>query len=124
MGELLIDEITYEAFKRKIISLGEKAQHAFVHEIISEALAWAYHFGDISEQDIVLARNIKMKEHLKLKIESNEEPAKTVDYLDLIKFIEKGIDELPTRYSVKNKQYNIFCDEIVALLLEEPDKTI
>lgn len=124
MGDLMIDKISYEVFREKVIQIGKRVQHAFVHEIMSEALSWAYLFGDISEQDIVLTRNKRMRDHIAQKIESKKEPEKKEDYLRMLEFIEKGISELPTKYAIRNKEYNVFCDSVIAKLLEEPEKSI
>jgi len=80
----------------------------FVHQIISEVLAWAYHFGDIDEKDNVRDRLNYLKEKV-------EEENGSVD-----NFLTDSINSIDERTDKWNKYYNDFCDNVVFDLLSEP----
>jgi len=80
----------------------------FVHQIISEVLAWAYHHGDIDEKDNVKDRLIYLKEKV-------EEENRSED-----NFLTNSINSVDERIDKWNKYYNDFCDNVVFDLLSEP----
>jgi len=83
----------------------------FVQQIVTEALAWAYHHGDIAEKDNVKDRLNYLRE--KVKKENGPED-------DSDKFLTDSINSVDERIDRWNKYYNDFCDNVVFDLLSEP----
>jgi hypothetical protein len=86
----------------------------FVHQIISEILAWAYHFGDIADKDNVKDRLLSLKK----SVEKDKGPEDSFAIS-----LTNNINSLDERYLKCNKYYNDFCDNVVFDLLSEPSIT-
>lgn len=102
----------YESFKAHIKkNKNFYRDPIFVHQIISETLAWAYHFGDIAEKGIVKDRLNKVREEIE-----KENGLKDGLFIHLT----ENINNLDEKFDMWNKYYNDFCDNVVFDLLSEP----
>lgn len=108
----------YSKYKDIILKYKPELNEAlFVHKMISESLAWAYHMGDIAGKQNTL-NNIKDF----LKFEEND--AKDDDTKKgVIQLLTKTIEGMDAKYEKCNQYYNDFCDNVVSRLLEEPSKS-
>ena len=108
----LSKEEKYEEFKKYIIKNKEYYRDPlFVHQIITEVLAWAYHLGDIA------IKEYKKNCLIEFKNKAQEMYGQENSLMD---HLTKNIDEFDNRVEQYFKYYNDFCDNIVFDLLSEP----
>jgi hypothetical protein len=85
----------------------------FVHQIITETLAWAYHMGDIAEKNNMRNKLINFNKIAEEKYGPEESKG-------LTNLTTKQLNGLDEQFDKYNKYYNDFCDNVVFDLLSEP----
>jgi len=108
-------EEKYESFKKHIKdNIALYNDPVMVHQIISEALSYAYRLGDIADKTNVRKRLNFFINQARQK----DGPDESKD--GFIKFMTESIDSLDERCDKYNKYYNDFCDNVVFDLMSEP----
>jgi hypothetical protein len=104
----------YDEFKSVILEHKSKYNEAlFVHKMISESLAWAYHMGDIAEKQNTINRLKDMKEFIE------KDRGDTLSGKEIIDHLTKSIDGMDEKFEKCNRWYNDFCEKVISKLLEE-----
>lgn len=120
MKELLIDDVSYESFKKRCIEIHEANildERLLVLSITSFVLSWLTKQGDITSIDDAIQSSENALAHFKKDL--IEKPYKKERLKKLIKFTEDRIKDIPSNIRQTYDVYKYFCENIVAPLLVE-----
>lgn len=126
LGDLMIGEVNYAAFKTKILSIEDLLFEQFlVQSIVNYTLRHAFMMGDRNNMEEIIKNNQGYLEFLE-KIISGElkpvyrDPKKNEDEINgQIKATKQQIENIPKRIEESYKLYNYFCDTIVSELFKQ-----
>lgn len=125
MGELRIDEVNYDLFKKKCHQLvKENILPSFLLTtfLVNEFLQETFSRGDTTAVDRYKARMRRYKDILEvIKPTKDLSPSRKTDAQ---KRLDKFIDQADTSYANAHKVYIKFCEEVVAKLLLLPGGSI
>ena len=123
MGDLYIDEVSYEAFKRKcdrIVSAGVLDHMLLAHLIISFTLHCMLGIADITAIDEKVEDMRDLREFMAAHAEEGIAGRKlTPDFFELY---EEQIRGTPERIQRNYADYQYFCENVIHALLDEEFK--
>ncbi len=115
LAELLIDDISYEAFKKKCRDLARHMPESFlVRAIVADMLSFLLLFGDSTRLESTIANNRALATTFGQMKESM--PDHSRDLADLISKTLDLIERLPSQTKRCHSLYNRVCDEVVRRL--------
>lgn len=120
LKELMIDEVSYSAFKMKcyeIVKSDWLSEEALIFLIVNFTLQMMFAVSDTTSVDEFRYR---MRDAVFFFQERREKEPEDIDQLDkLIKFTEKSITNAQERIENNFKEYEYFCEKVVQNLLIE-----
>lgn len=123
MGALLLDPVDYPTFKKKCFEMAmlESMDDILLcHFIVNFLIQELFSQGDITSIDAQMERHRDTVDFIKdLSIREPERFSSVESVEDTIKRFKENFDTLPQRIVRWHALYNIFCEEVVARLLEE-----
>jgi hypothetical protein len=129
LKDLMIDDDSYKAFRKKCLSLNSDTSVNYVHKLVSSALASIFNSADTTS----ITRNQEMLRSLIENLESIARNKKDINKRDpLVKLVnlqKKTLKEFPERTENNYKIYSYICEELIRKLLAErpthkiPDQT-
>lgn len=123
--DLMLDDVNYDIFKKKVLSLDELIIEQFLIEsIINSALRYIFNLGDKNNIPEVIKKNEGFLEYLE-KIKSGELKPKhnlqrTENELnESIEQHKQYIENIPIQTDEYYELYIYFCDEVVSELFKQ-----
>ncbi len=117
LKELLIDEVSYDAFKKacyRIVNSNIISGMALTSLIVNYTLQYLINIGDKTSVDESIQRQKKLLELIEKRVVYND------SLKALRQLIKKQIDTTPERIQHNYEVYEYFCENVVsALLLED-----
>jgi len=125
LKDLMLDDVNYDTFKEKVLSLEDLIVEPFLIEcIVNFTLRRLFNFGDMTTMQETIQKNEGFLEYL-VKIRSGEltpthNLKRTDDELnEAIKHHQQYIQDIPKRTEEYYKLYTFFCEEIVSELFKQ-----
>jgi hypothetical protein len=122
IAELMVDPVSYDAFRRKCYKLAENvAQFFLVEGIVSRALRSAWFFGDVAESAGAIARNRETIEYFTAELKTTRDMTHRTDMEGLIRHLREWIQQGPEQQKGWNGHYRFMCETVLPhSYLEEP----
>ena len=123
LGELMIDEANYEAFRDRCYELSRLrlSQSFLVQAIVSQTLGWAYKFGDPERVETTLTRQREAIAHVSTQLETETDNQKRATLESAIEFMSKLMESVPDNQRTWAGYYQTLCESVLPrLALEEP----
>jgi hypothetical protein len=121
MRDLLIDEMSYPAFKKKcykIIASGEISQYVLTHFIVSSVLNFAFAIGDTTNTDKAASAFLPMMKFHQYQMEIGRGDKE--EHLRIVESYQRQIDETPQRIQRNYEHYVYLCEQFIDRLFAEP----
>jgi hypothetical protein len=120
MGSLMIDEVSYDVFKQKCLSLVQETpldQFVLTHYIVNTTLQFIFNLGDTTSIEEVISRNQRAVDYFNEQI--TQKPEDEAKLKGIIQFTQENIQNLPGRVKDFYELYVYFCEHVVQFLLVE-----
>lgn len=130
LGDLMIDEVDYAAFKTKILSIEDLLFEQFlIQSIINYTLRHAFMWGDKTNMEEIIKNNQGYLEFLEkrsdeLKDRFNDKYGLEISNYEIEDLLEKMkhfIKKIPEQTDKYYKLYLYFCDEVVSELFKQSE---
>lgn len=123
MGEMRVDDTSYEAFRQKcyeLVDTGALPELALPLLIVNATLQYAFFFGDTTTVQDWIAKNQRQIELARAHEEElSAQGVSEHAQADVIALLEQTIRQTPERASKSYEKYVRFCEQVVQPLLEE-----
>ncbi|QXC34519.1 restriction endonuclease [Aeromonas sp. FDAARGOS 1407] len=119
IGDLMLDSVDYESFRKKCFSMASENSRQFVYNFITLALAWLFNSADITSLDDMKNTQKWLIEHIENEILETDNEIQKNKLRKMIKLPIKTLNELPNKVKKSYDIYNYVCEELVRKLLVE-----
>lgn len=121
MGDLMLDQVDYPAFRTKCEELsGLIAENFLVKAIMSETLTWTAHFGDAAQVVENIANHRAYISHADELIKKTTDKERKADLQNVLKGFKKNLQAIPAKQKAWADNYKFLCETILPhLYLEE-----
>jgi hypothetical protein len=122
IGELRIDEVSYEAFRARCYELSSYRLPGLfmVRAIVAEALGLAWKFGDPSEVGPTIARHQDAIDHFSKRLDAERDQAEREILRGIIAKAQEWVKSVPQKQKTWAEHYRVLCETILpALAMEE-----
>lgn len=124
IGDLLIDSVDYKSFRKKVLALAEDEGPSFVHQIICEALSWAFSMADKSDIELMKKRHSGMIRFAKDKLAEPQTEKDKRALEGIIDFSKDKLENIEDEYEKRFIEYTRFCECVIQNLLLEEEKIL